>query len=165
MAELTDFETKTLWDLWLSAQIREGYFALLSRRYQVYQKWLTVGTLFFSSGALLTVLTTKIPAAYSVWLIPIFTTLTAIMSAVSLVARNERNAIDCQDLHKRWLTLANDYQKLWNNVYADDASEKLEALQEREAELSRSSAAMPQVTSLLVKVQDNVVMHHREVAA
>lgn len=51
MAALTENQANALWDLWLSAQIREGYFALLCRRYQLLQKWLTAGSLVLSSGA------------------------------------------------------------------------------------------------------------------
>lgn len=114
--------------------------------------------LFFS------LVTTVVPPKYD-WIKPVLTLLAAILSAVSLVSKNEKNAIDCQDLHFRWLVLATDYEKLWNDVYADDASERYDALRLREAEISRSSTAMPQKNRLLSKVQANVTMHHSEAAA
>ena len=83
------------------------------------------------------------------------------MSAVSLVAKNERSSIDCADLHSRWANLAVDYEALWSDVYAESAPEQLSVLKRREIEISKSSTSMPEDETLLVKCQDNVVMHHQ----
>ena len=162
---LSNFEQETLWDAWLSAEIRAGYFATLSTRYQRNQNWMVSGSLILSSGATVSLLTTSLPDRYA-WIRPALTLLAAALSAWSLVAKNERNAIDCADLHFRWSILALEYEALWSKTYAEDAAEQLRALRKREAEISKSSTSMPSADKLMGQVQDNVVMHHqREMTA
>jgi hypothetical protein len=155
---LSDAQQETLWRAWLSAETRAGYFAALGTRFQATQRVLVCGSLLLASGATLTLVATA-PQSY-VWLKPVLTVLAALLSLWSLVAKNERNAIDCSDLHFRWNTLAMDYEDLWTNMYADDAQERLVVLRKREAELSKSSTSMPEKRDLLIKAQDNVMMHH-----
>ena len=115
-----------------------------------------------SSGASVTLLSSVLPAQYS-WVKAALTLATAACSAATLVMKNERNAIECSDLHFRWNNLAMGYQNLWVNTASDDAQERLERLRTQEAEVSRSSTVMPERTRMLSKAQDNVVMHHREI--
>jgi hypothetical protein len=164
MAGLSDFQQKTLWEAWLSAEIRANYFALLSVRYQSRQKLFTAGSLVLSSGATVSFLVTVIPENFS-WVRPALTLAAAVLSAFALVSRNERSAIDCQDLHSRWNTLAMEYEDLWANVYAEDASETLRQLRKKEAEISKSSTAMPAISRLLNRAQDSVMHHQDQVAA
>ena len=156
---LNDLQQKSVWDGWLSAQIRAAYFAELARRYQQYGKGLTASTLILASGATAALLS-GLPGNW-LWLRPVLTALAAVLSAVSLVAKNERNSIDCADLHSRWSNLAIDYESLWSDVYSDSASVELLALKRREVEISKSSTTMPEDEKLLVKCQDNVEMHHQ----
>ena len=157
---LSDFQQKTVWDGWLSAEIRAAYFAELSGRYQRAQKYLVAGSLVLSSGATLALVSSAIPASYA-WVKPVLTLMAAILSAWSLVAKNERGSIDCADLHFRWNTLAMDYEALWADVHSDDAAGQLAQLRRREAELSKSSTAMPDKVGLMLKCQENIVMHHQ----
>ncbi len=157
---LSEFQQGALWESWLSAQIRSDYFAALTNRYQHWQKMLVCGSLVLSSGATIALLTTVIPNNLS-WIKPALTVLAAALSAWSLVAKNERNAIDCADLHSRWNSLALDYEILWSNTHTKNALAKLESLRRREIEISKSSASMPEDLSLLSKLQDNVTMHHQ----
>ena len=156
---LNELQQKSVWDSWLSAEIRAAYFAELARRYQQFQKALTASTLILTSGATVALLS-SVPQGWA-WLRLAFAALAAIVSAVSLVAKNERSSIDCADLHSRWANLAVDYEALWSDVYAENAPEQLSALKRREIEISKSSTSMPEDESLLVKCQDNVVMHHQ----
>lgn len=157
---LSEFQQQAVWDGWLSAEIRSGYFAELVTRYQARQRYLVVGGLLLSSGATVTLLTTVVPPAYA-WIKPLLTVLAALTSLWSLVAKNERNAIDCADLHLRWNNLAAEYEAIWANVYADDAEARLAQVRKEESLLSKSSTSMPRYDRLLAKVQDNVMMHHR----
>jgi hypothetical protein len=79
----------------------------------------------------------------------------------SLLAKNERNAIESTDLHFRWSMLAVDYQRIWADVFRVGARSQLAEAQEREALLSKSSTMLPDNEGLMGKCQDNVVMHHR----
>ncbi len=157
---LGDFQIGVLWDAWLSAETRSQYFGALVNRYQFRQKALVVASLLLSSGATLTLLTAVLPP-HLAWVRPTLTVLAGAFSLWSLVAKNERNAIDCSDLHFRWNVLAMDYEDLWANVHGDDAVDRLAVLRKREAELSKSSTTMPFNERLLGKMQDNVMMHHK----
>lgn len=157
---LSDFQQDTVWDGWLAAEIRAEYFAALVNRFQFLQKMLIVAGLLLSSGATIALLTAVIPPQLS-WIKPTLTVLAAAMSLWSLVAKNERNAIDAADLHFRWNTLAFEYEGLWANVYGDEATERLTQLRKEEAVISKSSTSMPAYKRLLAAAQTNVVMHHQ----
>jgi hypothetical protein len=157
---LNDFQQKNVWDGLLGAEIRAAYFAELSRKYQQTQKFLTLGTLLLSSGATIALLTTLVPANLN-WVKPVLTLVAAGLSLWSLVSKNERNSIDCADLHFRWQRLADGYEILWSDVYAEDAVERLNILRLEEAQISKSSTSMPDDSRLMSACQDNVVMHHQ----
>jgi hypothetical protein len=57
-----------------------------------------------------------------------------------------------------------DYEMLWSNMYSENAVERLNQLRKEESGVSKSSTSMPTYRGLLEKVQDNVLMHHREQA-
>ena len=160
---LSDFEQDVVWEAWLAAEIRSGYFAALVNLFQNRQRLLVVLSLLLSSGATLTLLTTIVPPSLG-WIKPLLTVLAAGSNLWSLVAKNERNAIDCADLHHRWNTLATEYEALWASVYDDSATERLAQLRKEESAISKSSTAMPTYSRLLSKVQDNVLIHHQQTA-
>jgi hypothetical protein len=157
---LSDFQQTTVWERWLSAEIRAAYFAELVQRFQSRQRFLVVGGLLLSSGATITLLTAIVPPNLG-WIKPTLTLLAAGLSLWSLVAKNERSSIDCADLHLRWNTLALQYETLWADMYADDAAAKLMQLRTEEMAISKSSTALPSYTRLLEKVQQNVILHHQ----
>ena len=158
---LSEFQQDTVWQGWLSAEIRAGYFGALVHRFQQRQRFLVVGGLLLSSGATIALLTAIVPPEMA-WIKPTLTLLAAALSLWSLVARNERSAIEAADLHFRWNTLAFGYGALWADMYVDDASERLGDLCKEEAAISKSSTSMPLYGRLLAKVQDNVLLHHRQ---
>jgi hypothetical protein len=160
---LSDFQQSMVWESWLAAEIRSGYFAALVARYQLIQRCLVVTGLVLSSGATLTLLTTIVPPPLG-WIKPLLTVLAAAVSLWSLVAKYERNAIDSADLHQRWNSLAMEYERLWSDMYSEQAVEKLSQLRKEESSVSKSSTSMPTYRRLMEKVQDNVLMHHREQA-
>ena len=160
---LSEYQQDVVWEGWLSAEIRAGYFARLVQRYQRRQQLLVLGTLLLSSGATVLLLTAVVPAGWG-WIKPLLTLIAAGLSLWSLVARNERNATECADLHGRWYAIALRYEGLWSNVYAEDAGERLDRLLEDEMAVSKSSTAFPEDKKLLGAIQDNVVMHHAEAA-
>ena len=160
---LSDFQQDTLWESWLAAEIRAAYFAALVTTYQKRQKILVVGGLLLSSGATLT-LTTAVVPPHLAWIKPLLTVLAAGSSLWSLVAKNERNAIDCADLHQRWNSLALEYEMLWSDVYAEQAADRLAQLRKEEGAVSKSSTPIPTYRRLLERAQDNVMMHHRVTA-
>ncbi len=158
---LSEFQQKIVWDAMLSAEIRSAYFAELSGRYQRTQRRLVVGSLLLSSGAFLSLVTSTVPTSLS-WVKPALAFMAAALSFWSLVAKNERSSIDAADLHFRWNMLAIDFQGVWADIYAGDSADRLAELRKREAELSKSSTALPDDQSLMEKCQENVLMHHQQ---
>jgi hypothetical protein len=157
---LSAYQQKLVWDGLLGAEIRSAYFAELSGRYVRTQRRLVVGSLLLSSGAFLSLVTTVVPTTFA-WIKPLLALFAAALSFWSLLAKNERGSIDAADLHFRWNVLALEYQSIWANVESETASARLAEIEKREAELSKSSVAFPEDESLMVKCQDNVVMHHQ----
>jgi hypothetical protein len=158
---LSAYEQKIVWEGMLGAEIRSAYFAALSVRYRATQFRLVLGSLVLSGGAFLTLVTTVVPANFG-WVKPCLALLAAVLSAWSLLAKNERNSIDSADLHFRWNMLAIDYQTIWADVYSEGARARLAEVREQEALLSKSSTAFPDDERLMGKCQDNIVMHHRQ---
>lgn len=158
---LSDLQQEMVWDGWIAAEIRATYFGALVSTFQNRQRVLVVAGLLLSSGATFTLLTSVVPPQLA-WIKPLLTVLAAAMSLWSLVAKNERSAIDAADLHSRWGTLALGYETLWADMYGDNAAQTLERLRKDEIEVSKSSIAMPAYKGMLVSAQKNVVMHHQK---
>jgi hypothetical protein len=156
---LTEFQQKLVWEEWLASEIRANYFADLAHRYQQRQRITTWAILALSSGAFVALLSDWLPVSLA-WLKPTLSALTAAASLWLLVAQNDRSATECADLHFRWNKLATDYRSLWNNMYFEGASARLNSLLEQSAELSKSAVRIPNDTALMEKWQDYVVRHH-----
>ena len=156
---LSDFEQTSLWEGLIGAETRSAYFANLVQRLRVRQRWLTVGSLVLSSGAAIALLTSALPN-YG-WVKGLLALASAVLSAISLVSSNEKNAIEAADLSYRWQTLAISYQELWSNMYAEDAPQTLHRLREEEAKVSKSSTALPNDVKLMTEAEDNVTMHYQ----
>jgi hypothetical protein len=162
---LSGYQQNIVWQGMLGAETRSQYFAALGYRYQRQGRMLLWGSLFFSSGAFVTVLPMVLPAD-AVWPKVVTTLIALTISLFSVVSDSQSRSTDCQDLHSRWQLLANEYQALWANVYVQDAVDRLAAIQKTEADLSKSSTRMPDRPHLMEKCQDNVVlMHQYEMAA
>lgn len=155
---LSALQRKSVWEGWLSAEIRAHYFAELCHDFQWVQRVVTWGILAASSGALAS-LVAGLPDGWH-WLRPALALATAGLSLWSLVANYSKNSSDCSDLHLRWNRLAIDYQALWEDMYTVKAPERLSELLQRDAELSKSSTALPNREPLMRKWQARVVNHH-----
>jgi hypothetical protein len=156
---MSDYQIELIWQGLLGAEIRAAYFGELSHRLLRTQRLLTLASLLLSSGAGVSLLT-SVPTQYS-WIKPAMAFLAAGISLWSLVAKNERGSIDAADLHLRWNKLAMGYGDLWANVHIDRAAEQLAKLRDQEADISKSSTAMPDKKSLMLKCQENILMHHQ----
>lgn len=160
---LSGLQQKTVWDGWLSAEIRANYFADLCHRYQAMQRTATLSTLIASSGATATILA-AMPADLH-WVRLVLAMLTTALSLWAFVMNYHRRATDCADLHFRWNRLSISYRALWTNMYVANAGRQLAELEERDAELSKTSTGYPNKKRLMVKWQQHVESHHPTVAA
>jgi hypothetical protein len=126
-------------------------------QFQTEQKVLTLMTLLFSSGAAVTFIADWLPQ----WVKPVLMLLTAAISLYLLLQQNQKRVTECADLHFRWSRLANEYKALWDDMYSPDALGRLRALEEEEAELSKSSMGIPNNERAMLKWQDYVTSQHR----
>jgi hypothetical protein len=156
---LSALQQKTVWDGWLGAEIRANYFADLRQRYERTQRAATWLTLIASSGAFLALMGEWVPPNRA-WMRPACAALAAAISLWALVAQYPRRVTECADLFARWSRLSNQYQALWDNMYAEDARAQLAALVDLEADISKASNAFPARPRLLLKWQDYVELHH-----
>ena len=155
---LTPLQQKRVWEGLLGAEIRANYFADLSGRYAQKQRLSTWCTLFSSSGAAVSLLA-SLPGEWA-WIRPALAIITAAISLYSVVMQNQKSAVDSSDLHARWSRLANEYQRLWEDTYAESAYERLNVLAAREEELSMAGTAFPNRRRLMEKWEDHVIAHH-----
>jgi hypothetical protein len=153
---LSDLQRKDVWEGWIGGEIRANYFAAMGGRFQTEQKILTLMILLFSSGAAATFIAGWLPE----WVKPALMVLTAAISLFLLLQQNQRRITECADLHFRWSRLSNEYKALWDDMYSPEALDRLRALQEKEAELSKSSMAIPDDEEAMLKWQDYVVSQH-----
>lgn len=155
---LSEAQIRRVWEGMLGAEIRSYYFADLAQSYMQQQKLVTWGTLLFSSGAFAMVVAT-VPSELA-WMRSVFPMAAAALSGYSLVQQNQKRATDSADLHFRWNKLYREYERLWENVYRDDAEAILNGLSDRAAELSKSSTAFPSDSTAMLKWQNHVERHH-----
>jgi hypothetical protein len=156
---LTALQQKAVWEGRLSAEIRTCYFADLSHRHQRKERWIIWASLVFSSGAFATLVSDWLPPRLR-WITPVAAFVTVALNVCSLTASNERNAIECSDLHFKWNRLAREYERLWDDMYNDSALGTLDSLQERSAEISRGSTRFPNNKKLMLKWANHVILQH-----
>jgi len=155
---LSALEQQRVWEGLLEAEIRSHYFADLCGRYQREQKYLTWATLLFSSGAFATLIRDWVSQSFS-WLPPILALATVGLSFRLLIARNERNSIECADLHFKQNMLAREFEDLWDDMYSDSAPEKLRQLEARAAEYSKTATSFPNKAKLMLQWENYVIQH------
>jgi hypothetical protein len=157
---LSSLQQKAVWEEWLSAEIRANYFAELAGHYQRKQRFITWATLAFSSGAFATLISDWLPAKFR-WIRPAAAFVIVALSIWSLTAKNERNAIECSDLHFKWNVLAGKFERLWDDMYSESAPDTLINLQERSAEISKSCTTFPNNRKRMLKWEQYVVLRHK----
>ena len=155
---LSDAQIKGVWEGMLGAEVRANYFADLAEKFNNLQRVVTWSILFTSSGALTTMLIQDLPPEWKL-LQPALAILTTALSLYAAVRQNYKLAFDAADLHLRWNKLAGAYERLWENVYADNAADVLDGLRENSAELSKAGTSFPYDTKKMLKWEDHVVAH------
>ncbi len=157
---LTSLQQGDVWESWLSSEVRANYFADLAGRYQRKQQFITLGILLMSSGTFVTLLTDWLPPEYKLAR-PALAFIAAALSFWSLLAKNERNAIECSDLFFQWSVLGREFKELWGDMYDESAAVKLKLLLTKSDELSRRCTNLPNKPRLILKWEDYVVQQHQ----
>ncbi|MGA2476553.1 MAG: hypothetical protein ABSF73_08035 [Terriglobia bacterium] len=153
---LSEAQQKRVWEGWLSAEIRGCYFAELVSGYRSKQRGFTWVILVCSSGAAIAI-ASHWPAWWPKFILVLITTG---ISLWLLIQRYEDRALKSSDLHVEWNRIANGYRDIWENVYAEDAEQKLRALSEQELSASKNGLDIPDDDKRLLKWQQYVESQH-----
>ncbi|MDR3739308.1 MAG: hypothetical protein P4L40_09845 [Terracidiphilus sp.] len=154
---LSEAQQRRVWEGMLGAEIRAYYFADLSSRLYARQKWSTWAILLLTSGSAATVLA-SLPSDWT-WIRIPFTLLAAAISLYSAIMQSQKFAVDASDLHARWQRLSKDYEALWENVYVEDAVERLRSLDDRAVEVSKAGTIFRYNKKAMLKWEQHVVSY------
>ena len=112
---LSELQQKSVWEGWLSSEIRANYFADLCYRYQHRQRVINWVTLAFSSGAFVSLISDWLPPRFG-WMKPTLAASTAGLSGWALLAQNQKHSTDCSDLSFQWNKVSGEYKALWDEM-------------------------------------------------
>jgi hypothetical protein len=161
---LSELQRKRLWEDLLLAEARSYYFGDLATRYNREQRAITWISLILSSGATLTAVTAAV-AKGQVWIPAALALIASAITLYSVVAQNPKRASDAGDLHTRWAKLARAYERLWEDMYADDALGRLNAIEDSDPELSKPAVGLPWDRKRMRRWQEHVERLHGVAAA
>jgi hypothetical protein len=154
---LTESQIADVWEGQISAETRSLYFGDLASLYSTRKQWITGVSFFLSSGAAAT-LVAKMP----LWVPLVCSLIVAIATAYSVAINLDAKIRTMAKLHYGWTAVGNDYARLWNRTYSEDAPAELEDLQRRELELSElATTEAPNDPKRLSRWQDQVFKLHR----
>lgn len=131
---LTGAQIEEVWKRQLDAETRALYFADLANWYTAQKKWISALSFFLASGAVVTLLAKTqdwVPVALSIF--------TAVINAYSSAFGLDSKMRAMAKLYSQNSQLASDYERLWNNVYADDAGSVLDNLIRHDREISEEA--------------------------
>jgi hypothetical protein len=128
---LTESQISDVWEGQISAEVRSLYFGDLASLYTRRKQWVTGLSFFLSSGAAAT-LVAQMPVRFPIAMSTIVALITAYAVAVNLDSKVRTMA----KLHYAWGQIGNDYRRLWNHTYSDEAESELADIQRREMEFS-----------------------------
>jgi hypothetical protein len=153
---LSQAEIEDVWKRQIAAEIRSLYFADLASRFTTQKRWITALSFFLSSGAAVSLLA-KFPA----WVPVALSLLTAAMMAYSVAFSLDSRMRSMASLHSEESALANDYERLWNSTYIDEAAAQLRTLIQRDRELSeKATTEAPNDERRMERWQDYIFRQH-----
>jgi hypothetical protein len=153
---MTQDRINNVWERMISAEVRSLYFADLTATYSRRKQWIA-GLSFFLSSAAAAALVAKAPT----WAPLIMATVVAVLSSYSISGGLERKVQTLAKLHYSWHRLATDYDRLWNNLYDDEAAIELARLVNSERDLSQLAATeAPYDPPRMEKWEDHVFQQH-----
>lgn len=135
---LTENEVGRIWQRMVEAEVRSIYFADLAARYTKRKQIITGVSLFLSSGAAATVISTA-----PKWIPAILALVVAILMAYSIAVNLDGRISTLSKLHYEWNRLDAEYERLWNHWNDSDAESALQKLIERGREMSELATEMP----------------------
>jgi hypothetical protein len=128
---LTETQIADVWEGQISAEVRSLYFGDLASDYARRKQWITGLSFFLSSGAAATLIA-KLP----VWFPIALSMIVAIITAYAVAVNLDSKIRTMSKLHYAWNQIGNDYRRLWNHTYSEEAESELADIQRREMEFS-----------------------------
>jgi hypothetical protein len=154
---LTANQIDDVWEGTISSEVRSLYFGDLANIYSTRKQWISGISFFLASGAFATMLG-KLP----VWIPITCSLIVALANAYSVAVGLDSKIRTMAKLHYAWQQIGNDYNRLWNHTYDDDAEAQFEDLQRRQLEISElATTDAPNNTKKLSHWQDVVFKLHR----
>ena len=154
---LTEDQIAEVWESKISAEVRSLYFGDLASLYSSQKQWITGISFFLASGALAT-LVGKLP----IWIPITCSLIVALANAYSVAVGLDSKIRTMGKLHYSWKELSNDYTRLWNHTYSEDAEADLDSLSRRELDVSElATTDAPNDRKRLSRWQDLVFKLNR----
>jgi len=159
---LSELQQAQLWDLWIAAATRSLYFSILANKFSKWQNF-TQGAAIVMSGSACAALLLDPHASVMMPLIAPFLPYmkfglpitSAILNAVGFGKQYTKRSFECSELYQKWGRLAQECQRVWGDMYTQDALDKLNKLLEKELEISGpSTRSMPNRRGLMVNCQN-----------
>lgn len=157
---LSENQITDVWERQIAAEVRSLYFGELASRYSKQKQWITFVTLFLSSGAAGSLL-----AKLTFWVPFFLSTFVAVLTAYTVAINLDLTIRSMAKCHYSWNELAHAYERLWDNVHAEDAQLTFESLTRRERDLGElATTDAPNNQDRLAYWQDHVFRLHKLVA-
>jgi predicted oxidoreductase (fatty acid repression mutant protein) len=154
---LTESQITEVWESQIAAETRALYFGDLASVYSLRKQWITGISFFLASGAAATLI-----AKIADWVPITCSIIVAVITAYSVAVNLDAKIRTMSKLHYSWAVIGNDYRRLWNQTYSDEAVSELDELQRRELELSElATTEAPNDIKRLSRWQDQVFKLHR----
>ena len=115
--------------------------------------------LVLSSGSLVTVVAQLVSDQKNAGALLIGPTLALVVSALSyysMTAQLQKKAVEAIDLQARWARLAKGYERLWEDMYAEDVLQRLNALEDSDPDPTRPAIDLPDDRKRMAKWEDHV---------
>ena len=153
---LTESQIEDVWKRQIAAETRALYFADLANHYTTQKKWITAVSFFLSSSAVVTLL-----ARMTAWVPVTLSIITAVINAYSSAFGLDTRMRSMSKLYAQNSQLASDYERLWNDVYSEDAPTVFDALVHRDNEVSETATTeAPNDQKRMARWQDYIFRQH-----
>jgi hypothetical protein len=154
---LTEPQISDVWEGQVSAEVRSLYFGDLASEYTRRKQWITGLSFFLSSGAAATLIA-KLP----VWVPIALSVIVALITAYAVAVNLDSKIRTMAKLHYAWNQIGNDYRRLWNHTYSEEAESEFADIQRREMEFSElATTDAPNEPKRLLRWQAQVFKLHR----
>jgi len=154
---LTEAQIADVWKGQIEAEVRSLYFGDLASEFTLHKQWITGLSFFLSSGAAATLI-----AKSPVWVPIALSTILAVITAYAVAVNLDSKIRTMAKLHFAWNQIGNDYKRLWNHTYSEEAESELVDLQRRELELSElATTDAPNDPKRMLRWTDQVFKLHR----